>query len=117
MPAFTQYIAILALVASCCNASPLAYQLRSVDTTTTPTSSASASSQTSLDNYGLAKLAGDHDRYFGVASRSADLDNPTYLKIMNSQFNAVTPEYEMKWSSIQPTQGNFDWTGADAVSF
>ena len=66
----------------------------------------------SLDN--LANKAGK--RYLGTAIQSNQLADPTYVQILESQFDAITPENEMKWEVIQPTEGNFDFTGTDAVS-
>src|SRR4029077_5055459 len=32
-----------------------------------------------------------------------------------SQFSVVTPGNEMKWQVVEPTQGTFDWSGADRL--
>lgn len=62
----------------------------------------------------LANKAGK--RYLGTAIQSNQLADPTYVQILESQFDAITPENEMKWEVIQPTEGNFNFTGTDAVS-
>src|SRR5437660_5196263 len=39
----------------------------------------------------------------------------TYASIGAAQFNSVTPENEMKWGVVEPTRGQFNWSGADQV--
>lgn len=66
----------------------------------------------SLDN--LANKAGK--RYLGTAIQAYQLvPDSAYVKILESQFDAITPENEMKWEVIQPTEGNFDFSGTDKV--
>ncbi len=36
-------------------------------------------------------------------------------QIVSQHFNALTPENDMKWSTLQPSEGSFDFTGADAL--
>ena len=52
----------------------------------------------------------------GVAV-NADLLNKdaAYTKIVAQQFSTVTPENAMKWESVEPTQGTYDWSGGDAL--
>jgi len=54
---------------------------------------------------------------FGTAlSPSSNLSsNPNYSNVAGSQFDAVTPGNEMKWGTVEPTQGQFNWTGADTI--
>ncbi|GHJ87960.1 hypothetical protein NliqN6_4362 [Naganishia liquefaciens] len=61
----------------------------------------------------LANKAGK--RYLGTAIQSNQLADPKYVQILESQFDAITPENEMKWEVIQPTEGNFNFTGTDAT--
>ena len=35
---------------------------------------------------------------------------------MVHQYNALTPENEMKWSSVQPAQGRFNFFAADRLA-
>lgn len=43
---------------------------------------------------------------------------PTYANIVATQFSTVTPENVMKWETVEPRQGQFDWAAADRlVSF
>jgi endo-1,4-beta-xylanase len=41
--------------------------------------------------------------------------DPDYAQVAGAQFNSVTPENEMKWESVEPRRGQFDWSGADAI--
>lgn len=62
----------------------------------------------------LASKAGK--RYLGTAIQSYQLvNNPQYVSILESQFDAITPENEMKWEVVEPTEGNFDFSGTDKV--
>jgi endo-1,4-beta-xylanase len=38
-----------------------------------------------------------------------------YRTTLNREFTGVTPENAMKWESVEPRQGEFDWSGADAI--
>src|SRR5258708_21722710 len=49
-----------------------------------------------------------------IAANHLSADAP-YASIAGAQFNSVTPENEMKWSVVEPTQGSFNWTGADQI--
>jgi endo-1,4-beta-xylanase len=63
----------------------------------------------------LANKAGK--RYLGTAVQSPQLvPGSQYVQILESQFDAITPENEMKWEVVEPTEGNFDFTGTDKVS-
>jgi endo-1,4-beta-xylanase len=41
--------------------------------------------------------------------------NTAYINVAGSQFDAVTPGNEMKWGTVEPTQGQFNWSGADTI--
>ncbi|KAJ9098046.1 hypothetical protein QFC19_006481 [Naganishia cerealis] len=62
----------------------------------------------------LANKAGK--RYLGTAIQAYQLADPKYTQILESQFNAITPENEMKWEVVEPTEGNFDFSGTDKAS-
>lgn len=65
----------------------------------------------------LASLAEQSGKlYFGTAWQSFYFDYPGFQDALDSQFNQYTPENEMKWEVIEPTRGNFNWTGSDIVS-
>ena len=38
-----------------------------------------------------------------------------YTRIVDQQFNTVTPENVMKWQLVEPTQGTDDWAAADRL--
>jgi endo-1,4-beta-xylanase len=43
------------------------------------------------------------------------LDDPAYRAVAAQQFSSVTPENEMKWETLEPTRGQYDWSAADRV--
>ncbi|MBO0800255.1 MAG: endo-1,4-beta-xylanase, partial [Blastocatellia bacterium] len=60
-------------------------------------------------------LAGYFD--VGAAIYQGDLSGE-HAVLLTKHFNSITSENDMKWSSLQPTEGNFTYTNADAqVSF
>jgi endo-1,4-beta-xylanase len=61
---------------------------------------------------GLAELI---DLRIGTAVIPFDLNTPAYTAILAEQFSVVTPGNEMKWGVVEPTQGVFDWSGADRL--
>jgi endo-1,4-beta-xylanase len=66
----------------------------------------------------LRALAAHIGLRIGTAVIPFDLDHADYQAIVASQFSVVTPGNEMKWQVVEPTQGQFDWSGADRlVSF
>jgi endo-1,4-beta-xylanase len=53
---------------------------------------------------------------FGAAVQSGYIANePAFATTLAREFDMVEPEYEMLWSAIEPTQGSYRWTGADAI--
>lgn len=40
---------------------------------------------------------------------------PEALELVTHQFNALTPENNMKWERIQPEENRFDWAAPDAL--
>lgn len=53
--------------------------------------------------------------HVGSAVDYSSLTNDApYAQILGQQFSAITPENEMKWSSVEPQQGVFNWGPADA---
>jgi endo-1,4-beta-xylanase len=61
----------------------------------------------------LRALAAKVGLHIGTAAIPQDLNTPSYAAIAASQFSVLTPGNEMKWQVVEPTQGQFDWTGAD----
>ena len=53
--------------------------------------------------------------YMGVAIPTSFIDNQKKADLIKRHFNSVTAENEMKWSSLQPTEGTFTFTNADKI--
>jgi|LakMenEpi03Aug12_release.lakeMendotaPanAssembly.Ray.scaffolds.fasta_scaffold16222_6 endo-1,4-beta-xylanase len=51
----------------------------------------------------------------GTAIRSQDLDNAKYKSVLNSNFNLIVPEFEMKWSSIQTSKDVYNFSKIDKL--
>ncbi|WP_433060981.1 endo-1,4-beta-xylanase [Dactylosporangium sp. CS-033363] len=65
----------------------------------------------------LRGLAARNGLYFGTAvdpAAYADAADPQYKSLVNSQFSTVTAENAMKWESLEPTRGTYNWAVADA---
>jgi endo-1,4-beta-xylanase len=63
----------------------------------------------------LRALAAKIGLRIGTAVIPFDLNTPAYTDVLKSQFSVVTPGNEMKWQVVEPTQGVFDWSGADRL--
>jgi endo-1,4-beta-xylanase len=66
----------------------------------------------------LRGLAARHGLYFGTAVDAgsyADASDPQYRATVDSQFSTVTAENAMKWESLEPTRGTYNWSQADAL--
>ncbi|MFI1992956.1 endo-1,4-beta-xylanase [Actinoplanes sp. NPDC020271] len=63
----------------------------------------------------LGASAAQTGRYFGAAIAAGKLGDGTYTGILNREFNAVTPENEMKWDATEPSQGRFTYTNGDRI--
>lgn len=53
--------------------------------------------------------------FFGTAARANLLSEPTYATILAREFNGLSPENELKWDTIQPTQTTYNFGPADAL--
>jgi endo-1,4-beta-xylanase len=73
----------------------------------------SAQGQTQPDS--LRGLAARIGLRMGVAVSPFDLDTPAYREVVRQQFSSVTPENEMKWEVVEPSQGVNDWSAADRL--
>jgi endo-1,4-beta-xylanase len=51
----------------------------------------------------------------GTAAIPYDLDNPAYAQITGQQFSVVTPGNEMKWETVEPTRGTYNWAPGDRL--
>jgi endo-1,4-beta-xylanase len=82
---------------------------------TTAAASAAAGPGSTVAPDSLRALAANIGLRMGTAVIPFDLDHPDYQAIVASQFSVVTPGNEMKWQVVEPTQGTFDWSGADRL--
>jgi endo-1,4-beta-xylanase len=64
----------------------------------------------------LDQLAKAQGRYFGSATDNPELSDSAYTAILGSQeFGQITPGNSMKWDATEPQQGQFGYSGGDAV--
>ncbi|MEO6715228.1 MAG: endo-1,4-beta-xylanase, partial [Mycobacteriales bacterium] len=71
---------------------------------------------TALPDRPLRELAQRHKLYMGTAvDMNALASDPQYRELVASQFSSVTPENVMKWETLEPTRGTYDWSAADAL--
>ncbi|GAA4063986.1 non-reducing end alpha-L-arabinofuranosidase family hydrolase [Streptomyces shaanxiensis] len=63
----------------------------------------------------LAAAATGSGRYFGTAVSSGRLGDSTYSTILDREFNMITPENEMKWDTVEPSRGKFNFAPADSI--
>lgn len=54
------------------------------------------------------------DFQMGVSLGHGELESDTHQQLL-THFNAITPENDMKWERIQPTEGNFTFEATDAL--
>jgi endo-1,4-beta-xylanase len=81
----------------------------------TTAADAAADSGSTVAPDSLRALAANIGLRIGTAVIPYDLDHPAYQAIVAGQFSVVTPGNEMKWQVVEPTQGTFDWSGADRL--
>jgi endo-1,4-beta-xylanase len=66
----------------------------------------------------LRALGARHDLYIGTAVDMAALNDaadPQYRELVASEFSTVTAENVMKWESLEPTRGTYNWGPADQL--
>ncbi|MEW2620458.1 endo-1,4-beta-xylanase [Streptomyces sp. NPDC048106] len=63
----------------------------------------------------LAQLAEAQGRYFGSATDNSELNDSSYTAVLGSEFDSITPGNSMKWDTVEPTQGQFNFSGGDAI--
>src|SRR4051794_38343367 len=61
----------------------------------------------------LAK--GKHIKIGSAVDVTALAGEADYRTVLNREFNNITAENAMKWETIEPQRGVFDWSGADAI--
>ncbi|MFE2421425.1 endo-1,4-beta-xylanase [Streptomyces hokutonensis] len=62
----------------------------------------------------LRDLAAAKGKVVGTAVTGSKLTG-SYGDIAGAQFSSLTPGNAMKWGTVEPTQGSFDWTEADRI--
>ncbi|MQS07741.1 endo-1,4-beta-xylanase [Streptomyces sp. IF17] len=63
----------------------------------------------------LRAAAESSGRFVGTAINDSLLNNSTYRAIAEREFSSVTAENAMKWESIEPNRGQYNWAGADRL--
>ncbi|MCU7827164.1 endo-1,4-beta-xylanase [Kitasatospora sp. DSM 101779] len=63
----------------------------------------------------LGDAAAGSGRYFGTAVAAGRLGDATYATVLDREFKMVTPENEMKWDTVEPSRGSFNFAPADAI--
>ncbi|WP_327001951.1 endo-1,4-beta-xylanase [Dactylosporangium sp. NBC_01737] len=64
---------------------------------------------------GLGAAAAARGRYFGAAVQPAKLTDPVYTRVIDQEFNSVTPENALEWDAVEPARNQFNFTAADRV--
>ncbi|MFE9597717.1 endo-1,4-beta-xylanase [Streptomyces hokutonensis] len=62
----------------------------------------------------LRDLAAAKSKVVGTAVTGSKLTG-SYGDIAGAQFGSLTPGNAMKWETVEPTQGSFNWTEADQI--
>ncbi|MGW0565377.1 endo-1,4-beta-xylanase [Streptomyces sp. NPDC003016] len=63
----------------------------------------------------LASAAAGKGRYFGTAVAANHLGESAYVSTLNTEFDSVTPENEMKWDALEGTRNSFSFGSADRI--
>jgi endo-1,4-beta-xylanase len=74
-----------------------------------------ASADSELADDSLRALGARIGMHIGSALIDQDLDTPAWAAIAATQFSVYTPGNDMKWQVVEPEEGVFDWSGADAL--
>ncbi|MFJ1756637.1 non-reducing end alpha-L-arabinofuranosidase family hydrolase [Kitasatospora sp. NPDC088134] len=64
----------------------------------------------------LGAAAAGSGRYFGTAVAAGRLGDPTYAGLLDREFTMVTPENELKWDTVEPSRGSFDFGPGDRIA-
>ncbi len=63
----------------------------------------------------LGASAAERGRYFGAAVAANRLGEADYANTLHTEFNSATPENEMKWDAVEPSQNSFNYGNADRI--
>ncbi|MFE6284288.1 endo-1,4-beta-xylanase [Streptomyces sp. NPDC057877] len=63
----------------------------------------------------LGAAAAEKGRYFGTAVAGNRLSEAQYVSTLNTEFNSVTAENEMKWDAVEPSRGTFTFGAGDQI--
>lgn len=63
----------------------------------------------------LGAAAAEKGRYFGTAVAANHLGEAAYASTLDTEFNSVTPENEMKWDAVEPSRNSFSYGSADQI--
>ena len=63
----------------------------------------------------LRGLAEAQNRYFGTALTDGDVNNSAEMNVAGAQFDMVTPGNEMKWDTIEPSNGSYNFGPGDQI--
>ncbi|BAJ33149.1 MULTISPECIES: endo-1,4-beta-xylanase [Kitasatospora] len=63
----------------------------------------------------LGAAAAGGNRYFGTAAASGRLGDSTYATVLDREFTMITPENEMKWDTVEPARGSFNFGPGDSI--
>jgi endo-1,4-beta-xylanase len=64
----------------------------------------------------LSGAAEGSGRYFGTAVDPSHFSETSYTNLLSTQFDAVTPENQMKWDTVEPSQNSFNYGPGDQVA-
>jgi endo-1,4-beta-xylanase len=63
----------------------------------------------------IGSAAAAKGRTFGAAVSASLLGGPQYSNLLSTQFTGLTPGNEMKWQTIEPSRGSFNFGPADEI--
>ncbi|MBO1331416.1 endo-1,4-beta-xylanase [Streptomyces sp. VRA16 Mangrove soil] len=63
----------------------------------------------------LGAAAAQSGRYFGTAVAASKLGDSTYSTVLDREFNMITAENEMKWDTVEPSRGSFNFGPGDQI--
>ncbi|MEU8298057.1 endo-1,4-beta-xylanase [Micromonospora sp. NPDC048909] len=104
-------LAALTVVATVAVGGVLVAQSQRGETQTLPSASPSPSPSWS----GLRGLASPNMRIGSAVDGRRLAADQQYRETLAANFNAVTAENVMKWASLEPRRGEYDWTAADRL--